>query len=96
MSQEKDFSLISVNEDDEVVIQAGVVSESDSTSDDVTEDFDGGTEDDSVAVEPRDEYRETTLEDLKETGPFSKMRLAILAGGLAAVVIFVVSFIVMR
>lgn len=96
MSQEKEFSLISVNEDDEVVIQAGAVPVPDEVSEEVSEELSEEPQEGSATAKPRNEYRETTLEDLEEKGPFGRMRLAILLGGIIALVIFVVSFMVMR
>ena len=97
MAQEKDFSIISVNEDDdEVVISAGVVLEPEAKTSEVIEEHARETGDGTYASRARDNYRETTLEDLKETGPFSKMRHIILIGGLLGLIVFVVVFIITR
>lgn len=103
MPQKKDFSIISVHEDDadEIVIHAGLLSEQSDDSVDASE----GEEDPSAeagfgeqqkTAQSQNEYRETTMEDLKESGPFPVMRLVILIGGLLLIVVLIVSFQLMR
>lgn len=103
MPQKKDFSIISVNEDDaeEIVIHAGLVSEQSDDPVDVSEGEENpfaetGFEEQQETARSQNESLKTTMEDLKESGPFPVTRLVILIGGLLLIVILIVFFQLMR
>lgn len=109
MARDKDFSLISVNEDDdqEIVIQAGVIKEKtavqkESSSETLPDPAEASAveeaeeeTDSPVAVQDTSDapYQGTTLEDLKSEGPAPKIRLAVLGVAFLVIIICVVYYV---
>lgn len=84
---------VSSDDEEEIVFQAGVQADtSEELSSDTTEEYEEETIDDGEATQAgdvqqetsvpsasqEDDYQETTLEDLKATGPFPKTQMIIL------------------
>lgn len=108
MSKEEGFSIITVSEDDaeEIVIEAGIpsaisrdneIESGDLVGQDEQETAEGGEQEivEDVAAS-RSEYQPTTAEDLETVGPFPRMRLFILLGGVLLFVGVVVYFAFLR
>lgn len=101
MADKDKFSIISVNADDdeEIVLQAGIVSDADEeeevyeVGDDQPEPDDNLVEDEPVSsVQSEEGYQETTLEDLKSAGPMSKTQKLVLIAAFLLIVVAVVYY----
>lgn len=105
MAKEDGFSIISMHDDDdeeEITIEAGVSSSAVSEQDEGEEKGDQGEKAESkkktrpAPAQSDNTYQPTTIEDLDAEGPFPKMRIVILLGGLILLIGIVIYFVFIR